>query len=153
MEALEAWVDEIAALTQPDRIHWVDGSRAENDALLRELVSEGKLLKLNPEWRPGSYLARSHPGDVARLESRTFISSELEEDAGPTNNWIAPAAIRATLDGGFEGSMRGSTMYVVPVSLGAVCGPLSHIGVQLTHSAYAVTPLKSEERTLGKGWC
>lgn len=138
---LAAWVDEIAELTRPDRVHWVDGSAAGNDALLRQMVEEGKLIKLNPEWRPGSYLARSHPSDVARTEGRTFIASEREEDAGPTNNWAAPGDIRATITPLFAGSMRGRTMYVVPFSMGAVGGPLSHIGVQVTDSAYAVASI------------
>lgn len=141
MAELAAWVEEIRELTQPDSVHWVDGSRAENDWLLRGLVDEGKLIKLNPEWRPGSYLARSHPSDVARTEGRTFISSEREEDAGPTNNWADPAEMHAKMDEIFEGSMRGRTMYVVPFSMGRVGGPLSHIGVQITDSAYAVASI------------
>ncbi|WP_188042381.1 phosphoenolpyruvate carboxykinase (GTP) [Microbacterium sp. ANT_H45B] len=141
MAELREWVDEIAALTQPASIHWVDGSRAENDWLLRGMVAEGKLIKLNPEWRPGSYLARSHPSDVARTEGRTFISSEREEDAGPTNNWAPPAQMREKMTEIFEGSMRGRTMFVVPFSMGPVGGPLSHIGVQVTDSAYAVTSI------------
>lgn len=141
MASLRAWVQEIAELTQPDRIHWVDGSRAENEALLREMVAEGKLIKLNPEWRPGSYLARSHPSDVARTEGRTFIASAKQEDAGPTNNWAEPEEIRGVITPLFAGSMRGRTMYVVPFSMGAVGGPLSHIGVQVTDSAYAVTSM------------
>jgi len=141
MDALVAWVDEIAALTKPERIHWVGGSRAENDALLRQMVDEGKIIKLNPEWRPGSYLARSHPSDVARTEARTFIASAREEDAGPTNNWADPVEMHATMTEIFDGSMRGRTMYVVPFSMGAVGGPLSHIGVQVTDSAYAVASI------------
>jgi phosphoenolpyruvate carboxykinase (GTP) len=141
MAELRAWVEQIRALTQPDAVHWVDGSRAENDALLRGLVDEGKLIKLNPEWRPGSYLARSHPSDVARTEGRTFIASERVEDAGPTNNWAEPGAMRTKMDVLFAGSMRGRTMYVVPFSMGAVGGPLSHIGVQITDSAYAVASI------------
>lgn len=141
MQALSDWVDEIAALTQPASIHWVDGSQSENEALLRQMVVEGKLIKLNPEWRPGSYLARSHPSDVARTEGRTYIASNSEMDAGPTNNWADPGEMRVTMTNVFEGSMRGRTMYVVPFSMGPVGGPLSHIGVQVTDSAYAVASI------------
>lgn len=141
MAELAAWVEETRALTQPDSVHWVDGSRAENDWLLRGLVADGKLIKLNPEWRPGSYLARSHPSDVARTEGRTYIASEREEDAGPTNNWADPTEMRAKMRDIFAGSMRGRTMYVVPFSMGPVGGPLSHIGVQITDSAYAVASI------------
>jgi phosphoenolpyruvate carboxykinase (GTP) len=142
LDALNDWVAEVAAHTQPERIHWCDGSEAENDALVEQMLASGELIELNPRTHPNCYLHRSHPSDVARVEHLTYVCTRERDDAGPNNNWLAPEEAHAKIDALFKGCMRGRTLYVVPYCMGPIDSPLARCGVEITDSPYVVVNMR-----------
>src|SRR5690554_5420818 len=139
---LQEWVKEMADLCQPDHVYWCDGSQEENERLLQTAVKNGSAIELNQEKRPGCYLFCSQPSDVARVEKRTYISSQKQEDAGPTNNWIDPVELKKTMTALYRGCMKGRTMYVIPFCMGPLGSPISKIGIELTDSIYVVVNMR-----------